>query len=103
MADFTALKGCRFGGTVYKAGEIIPEAAVNPKRVRQLIALGIIRAVVAVQQEPEPPKEPPQEATAAEETTKDTPVSAQEPPQEAKATKDKEEPAKGKKTTQKAG
>lgn len=101
MADFTALKGCRFGGTVYKAGEIIPEAAVNPKRVRQLIALGIIRAVVAVQQEP--PQEPPHGTTTAEGTAQEPPVSPQEPAQEAKATKDKEEPAKGKKTTQKAG
>lgn len=76
MADFTAMKGCRFGGTVYKAGDIIPEAAVNPKRVRHLTALGIIRAVVEVQQEP---------------------------PQEAKATKGKEEHAKNKKAAQKAG
>ncbi len=37
-----ALKGCRFSGENYSAGEVVPESAIEPKSIGALIKMKII-------------------------------------------------------------
>jgi len=42
MADYIALKACRFAGTAYAIGDTIPENVILPKRIHALIDIGIV-------------------------------------------------------------
>lgn len=81
MADYIALKACRFAGTAYAIGDTIPEKAILPKRIHALIDIGIVAEMPQVKpktqksdkpiQEPiDKAKEAPAEAQAATEGKK---------------------------------